>query len=124
MTSHCETDKHGNEFWYKNGKLHRTDGPASTYTTGDTHWYNTGKLHRDNGPAVEYADGYVCWYQNGNRHRTDGPAVEYADGYVCWWIDGIELTCNEFAAKVLDEETATLWKMSGHHWPFDFGDSK
>jgi hypothetical protein len=26
----------------------------------------------------------------------------------------------EFAARVLDKETALLWKISGYHWPFDF----
>jgi hypothetical protein len=34
------------------------------------------------------------------------------------------LTPAEFAAKVLNKETALLWKISGYCWPFDFGISK
>jgi hypothetical protein len=134
--------KNGNTCWYQNDKLHRDDGPAIEYADGGTEWYQRGELHRDDGPAVvnttgkhwyqndewhrddgpaiELASGSNYWYKNGMQHRTDGPAIEYADGYIEWCIDGIELTPAEFAAKILDEETATMWKISGYCWPFDF----
>jgi hypothetical protein len=48
----------------------------------------------------------------------------YGDYDYGWWVDGIALTPAEFAATVLDTETALLWKMSGYCWPFDFGLNK
>ncbi len=42
--------------YYRNGKLHRTDGPAVIYESGKMKYYRNGKLHRTNGPAVEYKD--------------------------------------------------------------------
>jgi len=37
------------------------------YTNGDKEWFRNGKLHREDGPAKEYADGYKFWYLNGRR---------------------------------------------------------
>jgi len=44
--------------YYKKGKLHRTDGPAVTTSTGKRQeWYINGKHHREDGPALIYANG-------------------------------------------------------------------
>jgi hypothetical protein len=75
------------EWWIK-GKLHRTDGPAIEYANGTKYWYIKGKLHRTDGPAVEYATGKKEWYIKGKLHRTDGPAIEMADGTNMWYING------------------------------------
>ena len=82
-----QTDSDGNKFWYLNGELHRTDGPAIEYANGDKFWYKNGKYHREDGPAVEYAIGSKYWYLNGKRHRTDGPACEYANGNKYWYLN-------------------------------------
>jgi hypothetical protein len=125
MTSTCKIDKAGDKVWRtREGQLHRDNGPAIEYTTGDKFWYQNGERHRTYGPAIELADGGAVWYKHGKLHRQDGPAIEYADGKHEWWIDGIKLTPAEFAANFIDEETALLWKMSGYCWPFDFGLSK
>jgi hypothetical protein len=117
MTS---TSGEGNKFWYKhNSKRHITDGLVE-YVNGDKEWFQNGIRHRDDGPAIEHANGDKFWFQNGIRHRDDGPAIEYANGDVEWYINGTQLTQAEFAAEILDNETATLWKMSGYCWPFDF----
>ena len=63
---------------------------------GDKEWYRNGQLHREDGPAIEYANGYIAWYQNGQRHREDGPAVEYANGDKEWYRNGQRLTESEF----------------------------
>lgn len=34
--------------WYKNGELHRLDGPAIENYDGPKKWYLNGKLHREN----------------------------------------------------------------------------
>lgn len=52
-----KSNKQGDSFWYKNGKLHRTDVPAVEFANGDKHWYRDGKHHR--------TDGHKEWYQNG-----------------------------------------------------------
>ena len=68
---------------------------------GTTRWYKDAKcavLHRENGPAIEFATGDKFWYLNGLLHRTDGPAIEYANGSKEWYINGKELTEAEFLA--------------------------
>lgn len=81
------TDPFGNKYWYRDGELHRLDGPAIEYANGDQAYYLAGKLHRYNGPAF-IAKDYVEWYHRGHKHRIDGPAVECKNGSQEWWIDG------------------------------------
>ena len=61
----CLIDKDNDVFWYKNGKRHRTDGPAIECANGDKWWYKNGEYHRENGPAIECATGSKRWYLNG-----------------------------------------------------------
>ena len=62
-----------------------------------TEWYNLdGDLHREDGPAIEYASGNKYWFLNNKLHRTDGPAIEWADGTKYWYLNGKELTEKEF----------------------------
>ena len=53
--------------------LHRTDGPAAEYASGDRFWYVNGKYHRTDGPAIEYANGYQEWWENGKLKYTYDP---------------------------------------------------
>lgn len=56
---------------------------------GNRRWYNDkNQLHREDGPAVEYTTGDKTWFQNGKFHRIDGPAIEYSDSYPIWFING------------------------------------
>jgi hypothetical protein len=58
------------------------------YEDGDRkEWYKEGNLHREDGPAREYSDGSKTWYKEGKHHRMDGPAIDFANGYKEWWID-------------------------------------
>ena len=68
-----EIDKDGTKWWYLNGELHRTDGPA-----------------------IERLNGNKYWYLNGKRHRVDGPAIEYSNGNKYWCLDGVRYTFNEW----------------------------
>lgn len=45
-------------------------------------WFKQGKLHREDGPAQLSLDGwsYQCWYNNGAITRLDGPAKTYYSG--------------------------------------------
>jgi len=65
MVDGLHTNARGNNWWwYKNGKLHREDGPAvgsGRYKA----WFKDGSLHREDGPAIEFADGVNGWHLNG-----------------------------------------------------------
>ena len=70
--------------------------------------YRNGVLHRDNGPAVEKSTGDRLWYRDGKFHRTDGPAIEGNDGFIAWFLNGKKYYdmidyCND--AKMAPEET-------------------
>jgi hypothetical protein len=41
------------------------------WAEGDKRWYRHGKLHRVNGPATERADGTKEWYLNGRYIKTN-----------------------------------------------------
>ena len=71
----------GRQEFYRDGKLHREDGPAVIYADGRQEFYRDGKLHREDGPAVIYANGRQEFYRDGKLHREDGPAVIDANGY-------------------------------------------
>jgi len=92
-----EVDTDGTKRWYKNGVLHREDGPAVEYVNGTKNWYKNGLLHRDDGPAIEGANGAKYWYKNGEYHREDGPAVEGANGAKYWYKNG--KICEPLALK-------------------------
>jgi len=86
----CKVVVHGNietKSWFKNGKLHKDDGPAIISTTGAKYWYQNGILHRLDGPAVICPVGSQYWYKHGLLHREDGPAVK-TDTYEEWYING------------------------------------
>ena len=70
----------GATFWYLHGVIHRDDGPAIEFSTGEKWWFQFGKEHREDGPAIERPDGSKQWFRDGKHHREDGPAVEFADG--------------------------------------------
>lgn len=83
------------EIYYKNGSIHRKDGPAyiSKYMYNNLKnftyiWYKKGKKHRIGGPAVEIWDGSKEWWVNNKKHRIDAPAVVGVDGYREWCING------------------------------------
>ena len=77
------------KLWYKNGRLHRTDGPAVEWPNGYKEWYLNGKLHKEDGPAREWPDGNKLeWWLNNKRHREDGPAIECKNGHKEWWLNG------------------------------------
>lgn len=58
----------GNLTWYKDGIIHREDGPAIIYTSGRKEWLQNGFLHREGGPAIESESGSKFWILNGKYH--------------------------------------------------------
>lgn len=80
----------GRLFHFKDGKLHRDDGPAKISGNGDHCYYNNGQLHRDGDlPAVIYTNGEKNYYNNGQLHRDgDLPAVIYTNGKKNYYKNG------------------------------------
>ena len=83
----------GSLCWRKNGKLHRTDGPALENEITIEYYY-FGLKHRIDGPARIYKKNKTEeWYLGGQLHREDGPAVIYFDEYsneptFDWYLHG------------------------------------
>jgi hypothetical protein len=70
--------------WYKNGILHRDEGPADIFITNTSKrfsYYKDGEFHRIGAPASIYiVDGIVCelvYYLNGKEHNPVGPSYIY-----------------------------------------------
>lgn len=72
----------GTIYYYENNLLHRDSGPAkiSTYIM---EWWKEGEIHREDGPAVTYnhpTEGYVyMWFIEGDIHREYAPAIIISD---------------------------------------------
>lgn len=60
-----------------------------------------GKLHRTDGPALEFPRGCKEWWINGMRHRSNGPAIETCYGVKYWCIDGKPLRTEEAMAQYM-----------------------
>jgi hypothetical protein len=61
----------GVQRWFKDGKLHREDGPAIIESDGSEYWYKNGKLHREDGPAIACKDGTKHYYLNGKEIKEE-----------------------------------------------------
>ena len=95
-------NKNGNQYYYRNGKLHREDGPAVIRADGSQEYYRNGKYHREDGPAVIGVDGTQYYFRNGMYHRVDGPAVLYPDGTRHYYLNGKELSKEQFETRNTD----------------------
>jgi len=101
------------QFWHKDDRLHRADGPAVEWNDGVKSWYYKGvfvgqgdkpdptlwarltSVEINGGPllngCVVDLKGDKHWYKDGKIHREDGPAVERAGGSRCWYLKGKHL---------------------------------
>lgn len=67
--------------FYRNGLIHREDGPAIIAKNGDRFWYFDNQLHRLGGPAeLRFIDKYRGWYNHGKLHNKNGPALVFNKG--------------------------------------------
>ena len=108
---YIEINEIGSKFYHKDKEmknLHREDGAAVEWSSGDKFWFLNGVLHREDAPAVEYANGTKAWYLNGERHREDGPAVEWWDGGEDWFLNDEKLTEEEFKKRTAKEIVLTM----------------
>jgi hypothetical protein len=57
----------GNRSYYRDGVLHRLDGPATISRHGDQYWYRAGLRHRDDGPAITSRNDMLQFWTDGVR---------------------------------------------------------
>ncbi len=91
------------------------------FPSGVKHYYRNGKLHREDGPAIDYSekgpDAEVkgFWYLNGLRHRTDGPAAVGTSKHDSkeWFLHGKMMSAEQHFESLTDEEKAVaIWKIN------------
>ena len=126
------------ERWTKNGKLHRTDGPALLeYHKSGFLWlkayYHNGLSHKKVGPAtITYkANGKLSseeYYIDGGLHREDGPAtIEYFDHgdgieWEAWYVNGSmhrEDGPAELEYDIKGNVVQTIWALNGEMLNFN-----
>ena len=89
MKNGLEKQKDGTMLWFKDGVLHKEDGPAMVTKDKTMSWFRHGKLHSYNDqPAITTPDGFKAWYDTGVRHRSDAPAIINTDGSVSFYFLG------------------------------------
>lgn len=85
------------DVWYKNGKIHRYDGPAYTRAGQDVYVFNgeeitkeVWEIARSEGIVCDrrYADSDLCWTRllDGAVHATKWPAIISFDGKHQKWM--------------------------------------
>jgi len=52
MESTVKVSENGTKSWYLNDQLHREDGPAAEYASGNKEWYLNG---------VNYSNKFMCF---------------------------------------------------------------
>ncbi len=109
------------ERWYRDGKLHRDDGPAEISYFDDQldeeYWYRHGKLHRKDGPAeIWYECGQIIkeyWCRDDKLHREDGPAeIYYENGQIdeeYWRRDGKLCPTGVLTSAIYNNITSKVW---------------
>jgi hypothetical protein len=108
-------NRRGDKFWRRGDRdtLHREDGPAIEYVSGEKQWWINDLRHRADGPAVEFVDGSKIWYLHGKCHREDGPAMEEANGHNYWYLDNTHMTFDDWLEETtgLTDEGKLMFKL-------------
>jgi hypothetical protein len=62
--------------WTKYGRFHRDKGPAEFFcSTGYQVYYKEGKIHRLNGPAAIMPNRYQAWGEEGYIIKQEGSFI-------------------------------------------------
>jgi hypothetical protein len=93
--------KHPDVFYFNaEGKLHRIYGPAyiNRHYKWEM-WYKDGLLHREDGPAIIHKNNKY-WFQEGTLHRMDGPAVEDLGSPPMYFIRGVRFSPKQYKWEI------------------------
>ena len=143
--AHKNAENIGGHRWYKNGMLHRENGPAIQRFDGSfafmldnkyhrdngqpavvyiddgktvrEEWWFNGERHRANGPAVTTKFGEEQWYWKGQFHRDDGPAITNYEGVKCWYKHGVRH--RDGGPAIVYPNGDELWFINGRELPIE-----
>lgn len=77
----------------------------ATYPSGTKKYFKDGKLHREDGPAIEWSTGGESWYVNGLKHRNDGPSFKNTNDTIRHWhMDGKVVSPQDVFEELTDEK--------------------
>lgn len=80
--------------------LHRLFGPSHISRKYDFEgWYKDGELHREDGPAYRHKQSRF-WFVDGKLHRLDGPAVDATGHPKEYWINGQQWSPKEYKKEI------------------------
>ena len=97
MVENFEIDRVGTIRYFRDGLLHREDGPAVKYSDDDQEWWSNGIRHRIDGPALSYKKhGIYQWYIKGLLHNEDGPAIIHSPGFKSYYLNNKRISEREF----------------------------
>lgn len=88
------------------------------FPSGTKMYFKDGALHREDGPAIEWCTGAESWFYEGVRHRIDGPAFQISkeEGKKGWWLNGQETSAGDVFEQMTDDQKEkaaweiNLWK--------------
>ena len=83
------------------------------------YWYREGHLHREDGPAIEYFTGTKYWFEDGLLHREDGPAIEWSDGFKTWSIKGKQVCEGDYKQWLAKKELNIKLSVNLEECPFE-----
>lgn len=75
-------------------------------------WFKNGLLHREDGPAYDSKE-YKAWWINGYRHRSDGPAIiNERVRKNSWYLHGICVSFEEVFEQMSDaDKEKAIWNL-------------
>lgn len=106
----------GDVYYYYNGILNSVDEdiPAVKRKDGTEKWYKNGILHRSNGPAIIDKKGNKYYYYEGKRHRLNGPAIIKASGSTEWYIHGEKIVDSKMNKRSIQSKSNSSFLLSHH----------
>lgn len=82
---------------------------------GDLCYYKDGNLHREDGPAVEFLNGTKEWYLKGKLYWVDGPAIERTSGQQDeYFINGAEVVFADFVDRLVSDKDIFIGIENGY----------
>lgn len=95
----------------KNNELKKPRNGSYIGVLGSQIWYKDGQVHRENGPAVINIDG-VYYYINNKIHRVDGPAAIYKNGTKFYYLWGEQFSKEEWFNKLtIAQQEHLIWNI-------------
>lgn len=78
------------------------------FENGNKYWIKEGRCHRTDGPALETLGGYREWLIDGKLHRLDGPAIERPNETKEWWVDNEFYDMDEIYFLMKEKEEGSV----------------